>query len=544
MLIFNTLLAITPLPVNYTVTNQSYKVSLLTYTCALPSGADCLSVLQPMINFYTPLAFPSGTSSFQKEDAAISTVIISISTDQPPVDFKSANESYSIITDSTGIKISADNSFGVARALSTLSQIIYQLAPKQYFINYSQILDYPKYPYRAVMVDSSRHFLPLSTLKRQVAALSIAKMSVLHLHESDSQSFPTKTKTEPGSNFVKGAWKTGGFQYYHTLEQLLELATYAKNLGVFIMIEFDMPGHASSWGSADSTIVCACRDVINPVNELTYEYIRTFLKDIFEVLYKPFGFNPMVHLGGDEVNSGCFTSDPKVKSELDKKGWGSKEAWQYLHQRVVTIIETLAKDLYPDRQSLQYRFYWQESFTNGNNLSNGGIMHAWMSTHEIANAAMKEVYSIRSQGWYLDLNQPGGNQEAFVDSWMDFYKIDVTGGLKDEKKKKFVLGGGGCQWGEKVNDGNIDEQIWPRSIAISEVLWSEPDNRVINVQLKQRLNELTCKIRSAGVQSGALIASQPCPGIDDRDDNQVIQGWRGPDLQLGEEDEGWGGRKR
>lgn len=81
-------------------------------------------------------------------------------------------------------------------------------------------------------------------------------MSILHLHEPDSQSFPTLVDSEPAKNFVKGAWETNGVHYYHTLEDLYDLASYAKDLGVFILLEFDMPGHASSWYSADASIVC------------------------------------------------------------------------------------------------------------------------------------------------------------------------------------------------------------------------------------------------------------------------------------------------
>lgn len=93
-------------------------------------------------------------------------------------------------------------------------------------------------------------------------------------------------------------------------------------------------------------------------------------------------------------------------------------------------------------------------------------------------------------------------------------------------RKKYVLGGGGCQWGEKVNDGNIDEQIWPRTIAIGEVLWTYPEDRTITSRLKRRLNDLTCKMRTAGTESGAIMASPPCPGLDDREDKKRLDDWR------------------
>ena len=96
---------------------------------------------------------------------------------------------------------------------------------------------------------------------------------------------------------------------------------------------------------------------------------------------------------------------------------------------MVDIIINVTKRIYPDRNGTQYRFYWQESFSNGNNLSNGGVMHAWMNTREMANAVNKNIFVVRSQGWYLDLNQPGTKKEDFVDSWEDFYQVDVSDGI-------------------------------------------------------------------------------------------------------------------
>ena len=394
------------------------------------------------------------------------------------------------------------------------------------------------------MVDTARHFLPLSTLKRQISAVSVAKMSVLHLHVPDSQSFPLRTETAPGSNFAKGCWKTRGVEYVQTLAELRELGQWAKDLGVFVMVEFDMPGHAASWGKADPELVCRCGDVVSPASSKIYEYIRTFIKDVFDALYAPFGFTPMIHLGGDEVNSGCFGGDPVVSKLMREHGWTHRELWQDFHAKVAEIIRNLSRELYPDRDGAQYRFYWQESFSNGNDLSSGGVVHAWMNTYEMGRAADRGYYVVRSQGWYLDINQPGRSRDAFQDSWMDFYDLKVPGSMT-EAQRKFLLGGGGCQWGEKVHNFNIDEQIWPRAIAISEVLWSEPEDRRITSELKERLNALTCKLRQAGIESGAIVASAPCPGVDPAP-HEPIPGWRAhaeERVETDEEDWGWSGRK-
>lgn len=379
---------------------------------------------------------------------------------EPPRDFAHADESYELSVSREGVSISARNSFGAARALATLVQLArprgFSISSPEYRIPQALVEDRPRYPYRAVMVDTARHFLPLSTLKRQISALSVAKLSVLHLHVPDSQSFPLKTETAPGSAFSRGCWKKNGVEYVQTLEELKSLGQWAKDLGVFVMVEFDMPGHAASWGKADPGLVCRCGDVVSPASPEIYKYIKSFIKDVFSALYAPFGFTPMIHLGGDEVNSGCFGGDPAVSKLMREHGWSHRELWQDFHAKVAKIVREVSRELYPDRDGAQFRFYWQESFSNGNDLSDGGVVHAWMNTHEMTRAADRGYFVVRSQGWYLDINQPGRSRDAFQDSWIDFYELKLAGSM-NAAQRKFLLGGGGCQWGEKVHNFNIDE---------------------------------------------------------------------------------------
>ena len=153
-------------------------------------------------------------------------------------------------------------------------------------------------------------------------------MNVLHIHEVDSQSFPMQTNTEPGSNFAKGAYNVGK-RYIHTPDEYAEMTLFAANLGVFIQLELDIPGHASSWQFAQLNITCNCggRDVVNPINDDTYLHIRTYFKDLFIAMYKPLGMTPMVHLGGDEVQHWCFNSDPEVNNYMKAHSITTKELW-------------------------------------------------------------------------------------------------------------------------------------------------------------------------------------------------------------------------
>lgn len=81
---------------------------------------------------------------------------------------------------------------------------------------------------------------------------------------------------------------------------------------------------------------------------------------------------------------------------------------------------------------------------------------------------------VRSKGWYLDVQQPAQNQPyVFMDTWKQFYEVDIAAGVSEDKKH-LVMGGGPCMWAEQINDGNIDEMIWPRTAGVAEPLWSAP----------------------------------------------------------------------
>lgn len=95
---------------------------------------------------------------------------------------------------------------------------------------------------------------------------------------------------------------------------------------------------------------------------------------------------------------------------------------------------------------------------------------------------------------------------------MDFYQYGDPRWNVDEKDYDLVYGGGSCQWGERIDDGNIDDHIWPRAVSAGEILWSNPSDRTITDELKERINWFTCKLQSVGVDCSPIAPSRPCPG--------------------------------
>ena len=289
-------------------------------------------------------------------------------TPKSPMD---GNETYTVTTSASGISIVAHDIYAVSRALATLSFIITENSdesylPGRYSMQSVTVKDYPAYKTRALLVDTARHYLPISTLKRQINGLAIAKMNVLHLHIIDDQSSAFAPDTAPAKDFQNAAYYTGGW-YRTFMDDLRELSAYAHSMGVYMMIEFDMPGHAKSWRLANEKLTANCPEhgysTVNPLNAEVTEYIQAYVTDLVAAVWEPLGQTPLIHLGGDEVDTGCWEEDPEVSAYMAENGINSVGLWQQFHQKIASLVPGL-------------RFYWQESYENGNNMS-GAVVESW-----------------------------------------------------------------------------------------------------------------------------------------------------------------------
>lgn len=261
----------------------------------------------------------------------MSTINATISFSNQTIDIKTLDEAYNITFNNSVIIVTAHNSFGMSRALASLVQLVdvHPNLPNDtsaYAIYQANISDTPAFKWREILLDGARHYLSLSEIHKQVDAMAITKFNVLHLHATDAESFPLRFNTTPESNLFKGAWAP---YFYYNMTDLKDLQNYCFTRGVILYLEIDMPGHAASWGKADSTIVATCPSYssninnipLNPANNATYEYIRGALNELLN--QGPYvdvdaTIHPMVHLGGDEIVSGCWKEDPNISAYMKK----------------------------------------------------------------------------------------------------------------------------------------------------------------------------------------------------------------------------------
>jgi hexosaminidase len=377
------------------------------------------------------------------------------------------DESYTLEVSSSGAKLNAANPVGVLRGLQTFLQLV-QVTPDGFSAPAVSIRDQPRFAWRGLLIDVGRHFIPVDVLKRNLDGMEAVKMNVLHLHLSDNQGFRVESKKFPKLQ------EQGSEGLYYTQEEVRDLISYARDRGIRILPEFDMPGHSTSffvgypeiasgpgpyaldrkWGVLDPAM--------NPTEEKTYKFLDDFIGEMAKLFPDQY-----FHIGGDEVNGKEWDANPKIQEYKKSHNLKSNEELQSVFsQRVQKIVAKHGKSA----------IGWDEIFTPGvpgvaevvptaPALSKDIMIHSWRGPESLAAAARQGYHGILSNGYYLDLGWTAARH----------YAVDPLSGaaatLTDDQKK-LILGGESAMWSEYVGAENIDSRIWPRNAAIAERLWS------------------------------------------------------------------------
>lgn len=222
------------------------------------------------------------------------------------------DESYSLVIRSPRIVINAKTVYGAMYAMESLAQLVSSGS-----VNGTEIVDAPRFAFRGTMIDTARHFYPLPVIKQHLDAMAAVKMNVLHWHVVDSQSFPFESASYPALS-RGGAWASKGHSY--ALSDVRELVSYAAERGIRVVPEFDTPGHVGR-GWESSAVLTTCYDAggsptgtgpLNPTLNLTYEVLENLYGDVLAAFYP----ETYVHVGGDEVATDCWESNPQIAAWL------------------------------------------------------------------------------------------------------------------------------------------------------------------------------------------------------------------------------------
>jgi hexosaminidase len=369
------------------------------------------------------------------------------------------DESYRLSVTSRQARLTAATPLGVLRGLATFAQLVEPDA-QGFGIAAVEIEDSPRFPWRGLMIDVARHFIPLPVLKRHLDGMAAVKLNVFHWHLSDDQGFRVESRKFPKLH------QMGSDGRYFTQDQVRELLAYARERGIRVVPEFDMPGHTSAWFPGYPELASGpgphqierrwgifdpCMD---PTREEVYRFLDTFIGEMAALFPDEY-----FHIGGDEVNGKLWSSIPRFAEFKQKHGMKSNEDLQaYFSRRVQALVQKHGKKT----------IGWDEILHP--DLPKSIVVHSWRGQKSLAEAARMGFSGILSNGYYLDLSHPAG----------EHYLVDPLGDAAaalTPEQKKLVLGGEACMWMEYATERNVDDRIWPRTAAIAERLWSPQELR-------------------------------------------------------------------
>jgi hexosaminidase len=380
------------------------------------------------------------------------------------------DESYDLEVSGSGISLHAPNTLGIEHGLQTILQLV-QISNQGFAVPILTIHDQPRFPWRGLLIDVARHFMPIEVLKRNLDGMAAVKLNVLHLHLSDYQGFRVESRKFPKLH------ELGSGGRYYTQAEIRDLTSYAADRGVRIVPEFDMPGHSTAWFVGYPELASApgpyqvekfwgvLDPVMDPTKHETYKFLDEFVGEMAELFPDAY-----FHIGGDEVNGKHWNSNPKIQDFIRSHHMkGNDDLQAYFNKKLQEILAKHDKIM----------MGWDEVLHP--DLPKNTVVHSWRGPESLAKAARQGYSGVLSYGYYLDLMWPAARH----------YAIDPMAGdaanLAPEEKHR-LLGGEACMWSEFVDGENIDGRLWPRLAAIAERLWSpqtvqDPDSMYQRLQV-------------------------------------------------------------
>nr|GMD17472.1 beta-hexosaminidase 3 [Ipomoea batatas] len=305
--------------------------------------------------------------------------------------------------------------------------------------------------------------------------------NVLHWHIVDTQSFPLEIPSYP--KLWDGAYSSSE---RYTVGDATEIVRYAQRRGINVLAELDVPGHAQSWGVGYPKLWPSkdCQQPLDVSSDFTFKVINGILSDFGKIFKYKF-----VHLGGDEVNTTCWTSTPRIQKWLKTRRFDGQQAYQYFVLRAQKIALSHGYEI----------INWEETFNNfGSKLSRKTVVHNWLGggvAQQVVAAGLRCIVSNQDK-WYLD------HLDA---TWDGFYLNEPLANITQPKQQALVLGGEVCMWGENIDASDIEQTIWPRAAAAAERLWTSPENLANDLsKVGGRLAHFRCLLNQRGVAAAPV----------------------------------------
>ena len=443
-------------------------------------------------------------------EAAKNNIILSLNT---TANNELGNEGYTLTVTPDNISVAANTPAGLFYGVQTLLQLF----PKEIEsktavknINWQipavEIKDYPRFGWRGLMFDVSRHFFTKAEVKQFIDDMAKYKFNLLHMHLTDDQGWRIEIKSYPKLTSV-GAWnvkKTGTFNYFsdplpseprdyggfYTQEDLKEIVQYAKDQFINILPEIDVPGHSLAAIASYPELSCTpgadkykvnsgekfmvwppsghfyglVDNTLCPANEKVYEFLDKVFTEVAAIF--PFEY---LHMGGDETARNFWAKSPQIKALMQKEKLKNlDEVQSYFVKRVEKIVNSKGKKM----------IGWDEILQGG--LAPNAAVMSWRGIEGgIAAAKQKhEVVMSPTTNVYLDYMQGDPSLEPPVYASLRLKKAYEFEPAPDGVDPQYIKGGQGNLWTEQVyNMRHLQYMIWPRAFAVAEAVWSPKEKR-------------------------------------------------------------------
>jgi len=468
------------------------------FTVAMPAFAD-QRLRHAVDRALTRLA---GRAGFRvagvSGDTVAATLLVRVQGPGMAVQGPEEDESYTIEVDASRATLAAPTVVGAIRGLETLLQLV-ATDSAGYFLPGVSIADGPRFPWRGLLIDVSRHFEPVAVIERNLDAMAAVKLNVLHWHLTDDQGFRVQSLRYPRLQ------DDGSDGHYYTQDEIREVVAYARERGIRVVPEFDVPAHSTSWFVGYPGFASApgpyhierefgVHDaVFDPTRDSTYEFLDGFYGEMAALFPDAY-----LHIGGDETNGVQWDASPAIQAFKQAHGLADDAALQaYFNQRLEKIVQAHGKKMVG----------WDEILAPG--LPQDVVIQSWRGPASLAQAAKQGYRGILSSGYYLDAMATAADHYA-VDPLPD------SAGLSGDDAAR-VLGGEVCMWGEIVTPETIDSRIWPRAAAIAERFWSPASVRDAG-DMYRRLDVESDRLAALGVNvfHTARMLKRLAPGLDVR----------------------------
>jgi len=487
--------AITPLPVQMEVASGAFILkpsTRISYT----GGTEAASVAEQLAGLMRPsTGFALNTS--EGNGGGIRLLIDTSGVWNP--------EEYRLTVKNRNVTLTAATPDGLFRGVQTIRQLLPPqiesdtvLSEVKWTMPCVSVTDYPRFEWRGMHLDVSRHFFEVEFIKRYIDILALHKLNVFHWHLVDDQGWRIEIKKYPRLTEV-GAWRVdredrpwnarerqqpgekatyGGF---YTHEEIKEIVAYAAERYITVVPEIEMPAHVGSALAAYPEYSCTggpftvppgsvwpITDIYCAGKEETFTFLEDVLTEVMDLFPSQY-----IHIGGDEADKTEWRRCPDCQARIRKEGLGDEDELQsYFVKRIEQFLKSKGRKL----------IGWDEILQGG--LAPEATVMSWQGFEGGVAAARSEHHAVMTPVSHCYFNIYQGDPATEPTSFRGLITLEKVYSFEPVPQEltpeegKYIIGAQGCLWTEYVTDGKTAEyMILPRLTALSEVVWSSPESR-------------------------------------------------------------------